>query len=161
MLGFHSAQRYMICTVPVDMRKGIDGLCGVVRHLLEDNLQNGYVFIFFNKDRDKVKILVWDHDGYVMYHKRLERGSFEVIPGSEGNAKLSIRSSSLLFPFFGKSIHSIGMLHPFPRTLNMRKLILALPNYQLVLSMINVYGALMPANRSRNGANSFGSRRIS
>lgn len=46
MLGFHSAQRYFICTNAVDMRKGIDGLCGVVRHLLEDDPQSGYVFIF-------------------------------------------------------------------------------------------------------------------
>jgi transposase len=74
MLGFHSAQRYFICTASVDMRKGIYGLCGLVRQVLEDNPMSGYVFIFFNKDRDKVKLLVWDINGYVMYHKRLERG---------------------------------------------------------------------------------------
>lgn len=82
MLGFHSAQRFYICTAPIDMRKGIDGLCGVVRHLLEDDPLNGYVFIFFNKPRDKIKLLVWDKDGYVLYQKRLERGRFEEIKTS-------------------------------------------------------------------------------
>ena len=107
MLGFHSAQRFYICTTPVDMRKGIDGLCGVVRHLLEDNPQSGYVFIFFNKDRDKIKILVWDVGGYVMYHKRLEQGSFEVIPGSEGKAKLSLRYDHLVMLLSGISIRHV------------------------------------------------------
>jgi len=107
MLGFHSAQRYFVCTTPVDMRKGIDGLCGVVRHLLEDNPQSGYVFIFFNKDRDKIKILVWDVGGYVMYLKRLERGSFEVIPESEGKAKLSLRYDHLVMLLSGLSIRHV------------------------------------------------------
>lgn len=104
MLGFHSAQRYFICTTPVDMRKGIDGLCGVVRHLLEDNPMSGYVFIFFNKDRDKVKLLVWDVDGYVMYHKRLERGTFEVIRTDSGKMKHTIRYDHLVMLLSGISI---------------------------------------------------------
>ena len=104
MLGFHSAQRYFICTTPVDMRKGIDGLCGVVRHVLEDNPMSGYVFIFFNKDRDKVKLLVWDADGYVMYHKRLERGTFEVIRSDIIKMKQTIRYDHLVMLLSGISI---------------------------------------------------------
>lgn len=104
MLGFHSHQRYFICTSPVDMRKGIDGLCGVVRHLLEDDPQNGYVFIFFNKDRDKIKLLVWDDSGYVMYHKRLETGTFEIIRGGEGKTKQSLRYDHLVMLLSGISI---------------------------------------------------------
>lgn len=107
MLGFNSAQRYFVCATPVDMRKGIDGLSGVVRHLLQDNPQNGYVFIFFNKDRDKVKLLVWDEYGYELYHKRLEQGSFEVIPGCEGKAKLSLRYDHLVMLFSGVSIRHV------------------------------------------------------
>ena len=104
MLGFHSNQRFYVCIVPVDMRKGIDGLCGVVRHILEDNPMSGYVFIFFNKDRDKVKLLVWDADGYVLYHKRLERGSFEILPGKESKTKESMRYDQLVMLISGISI---------------------------------------------------------
>lgn len=107
MLGFHSAQRYFICTTAVDMRKGIDGLCGVVRHLLEDDPQSGYVFIFFNKQRDKVKLLVWDEGGYVMYHKRLDQGSFETIPQKEGMAKTILRYDHLVMLLSGISIRHV------------------------------------------------------
>lgn len=86
------------------MRKGIDGLCGVVRHLLDDNPMSGYVFIFFNKDRDKVKLLVWDTDGYVIYHKRLEKGTFEVIRGHEGKPKQSLRFDHLVMLLSGISV---------------------------------------------------------
>ncbi len=107
MLGFHSAQRYFVCTAPVDMRKGIDGLCGVVRHLLEDNPQSGYVFIFFNKDRDKIKLLVWDVGGYVLYHKRLEQGTFEVISTDSGKMKLALRYDHLVMLLSGISIRHV------------------------------------------------------
>lgn len=89
------------------MRKGIDGLCGVVRHLMEDNPMSGYVFIFFNKDRNKVKLLVWDSDGYVMYHKRLERGAFESIPGTEGKYKIIVRYDHLVMLLSGISIRHV------------------------------------------------------
>lgn len=89
------------------MRKGIDGLCGVVRHLFEDNPQSGYVFIFINKGRDKIKLLVWDDGGYVLYHKRLEQGTFEMIPGGEGKAKLSLRYDHLVMLLSGVTIRHV------------------------------------------------------
>lgn len=106
MLGFHSAQRFYVCTIPVDMRKGIDGLCGSVRHLLEEEPLSGYVFIFFNKPRDKIKLLVWDKDGYVLYQKRLERGCFEELPTSTG-AKAKIPYDHLLMLLSGISIRHL------------------------------------------------------
>lgn len=107
MLGFHSHQRFFVYAISVDMRKGIDGLCGVVRHILADNPMSGYVFIFFNKSRDKVKLLVWDADGYVMYHKRLERGTFEVIAEKAGSAKISLRYDQLVMLISGLSIRHV------------------------------------------------------
>ena len=89
------------------MRKGIDGLCGVVRHLLADDPQSGYVFIFFNRDRDKIKLLVWDLGGYVMYHKRLESGTFEMIRGGEGKAKQILRYDHLVMLLSGISIQHV------------------------------------------------------
>jgi transposase len=106
MLGFHSAQRFFICTVPIDMRKGIDGLCGSVRHLLEEDPLSGYVFIFFNKPRDKIKLLVWDKDGYVLYQKRLERGRFEELPNSPAT-KMKIPYDYLVMLLSGISIRHL------------------------------------------------------
>ena len=107
MLGFHSAQRFYVCTDPVDMRKGIDGLCGLVRHVLEDDPKGGLVFIFFNKPRDKIKLLVWDKDGYVLYQKRLEQGRFEEIRSSGDSVKTKILYDHLVMLISGISIRHL------------------------------------------------------
>ena len=107
MLGFHSHQRYFICTSSIDMRKGIDGLCGVVRHLLEEDPLSGYVFILFNKPRDKIKLLVWDRDDYVLYQKRLERGRFEEMHNKTGKIKMMLPYDHLVMLISGISIHHL------------------------------------------------------
>jgi transposase len=81
MLGFGSHQRYYLYRGGVDMRKGYDGLSGLVRNELGADPMNGDVYIFFNDTRRNVKMLVWDRDGFVVYAKRLERGSFEKLDG--------------------------------------------------------------------------------
>lgn len=86
------------------MRKGIDGLCGTVRQLSQENPLSGSVFIFFNKTRDKVKLVVWDGDGYVLYHKRLERGCFEGMENKSGESLVSMRYDHLVMLISGISI---------------------------------------------------------
>jgi transposase len=77
MVTFGSTQRYYIYQGGVDMRKGFDGLHGlVVNHLGRTGLE-GDVYLFFNRQRTQVKMLVWDRSGFVIYYKRLERGRFE------------------------------------------------------------------------------------
>jgi transposase len=63
---------------PVDMRNGIDGLRGVVVGALKREPTSGHLFVFVGKSRDKVKILFWDKNGFVVYLKRLERGRFQM-----------------------------------------------------------------------------------
>ena len=60
------------------MRKGFDGLCGLVHTELSRRPEGGEVFIFVNHQRDKIKILHWEQGGFVLYYKRLERGTFEL-----------------------------------------------------------------------------------
>lgn len=81
MLGFGSHQRYYLYRGGVDMRKGFDGLSGVVRNELGSDPMSGDVYIFFNSSRRTVKMLVWDRDGFVVYAKRLEKGTFEQLDG--------------------------------------------------------------------------------
>ncbi len=61
---------------PIDARKSIDGLCALVTNHFADNPQCGNVFIFFNKAKDKVKILWWHANGFALYYKRLEKHRF-------------------------------------------------------------------------------------
>ncbi len=78
MLAINNQQRYFLFRDVVDMRKGIDGLSGLVRDHLKLNPLSGDVYLFFNRKRNQVKLLMWDRDGFALYYKRLERGTFEL-----------------------------------------------------------------------------------
>lgn len=80
MLSFSNTQRYYWYATPVDMRKGVSGLCGVVRQHRQHDLMSGDVFIFINSRRDRIKLLRWDSTGFALYYKQLEKGTFELPP---------------------------------------------------------------------------------
>jgi transposase len=70
---------------PVDLRKSIDGLSLLVSQVLGHDPFSAQLFVFVNRRRDKLKALSWDHNGFVLYYKRLERGRFRwpVIPAEQ------------------------------------------------------------------------------
>lgn len=76
MFSLNSAQRYRLYTQPTDMRKGFDGLCGIINRDLAGRPKSGEVFVFVNRRRDKMKLLHWEPGGLVLYYKRLEKGTF-------------------------------------------------------------------------------------
>jgi transposase len=78
MLSFPPTVLVHIAHEPVDMRKSYDGLSGCVEQILGADPLSGHLFVFFNRRRTQVKILVWDRTGYCIYSKRLELGQFAV-----------------------------------------------------------------------------------
>jgi len=104
MLGFNSHQQFYIYTEPTDMRKGYDGLSGIVRNELGQDPASGSYMCFFNRTRRLVKLLVWDHDGYVIYGKRLERGSFEHLTKRTPGSKQAIGYQHLVMLLSGISL---------------------------------------------------------
>ncbi len=78
MIGFTSSMRYYLYAAPTDMRKGYYGLGHLVREHFHREPTDGGVYIFMNRRRDKMKLLVWDRSGYVVYYKSLEQGTFEL-----------------------------------------------------------------------------------
>ena len=78
MLGLPPSVRIYFATELVDMRNGIDGLRAVVEGALKKSPYEGHLFVFVGKSKDKVKILFWDRNGFVLYLKRLERGRFQL-----------------------------------------------------------------------------------
>jgi transposase len=78
----------------IDARKSIDSLCIMISESFKDNPQCGNLFIFFNKSRDKVKIIWWDTNGFILHYKRLEKGRF-VLPKLGGIDKLEISQTQL------------------------------------------------------------------
>lgn len=107
MLSFTTSQRYFLYPGPVDMRKGFDSLSGLVTSQMRHSLTSGDVFIFINKNRNKIKLLVWDRSGLVIYYKRLEEGTFEMPLAEEGATSLSMSWDRLVLLLEGISLASI------------------------------------------------------
>ena len=78
MFGLEDSRRYYVCQRYVRMNMGINGLSKIVGNEMKQPLLGGDVFIFFGKNRQRVKLLCWDGDGFLLYQKRLERGTFEL-----------------------------------------------------------------------------------
>ena len=81
-----SSVRVYLAAQPVDLRRGHDGLTAIVRTTWRLNPFDGHLFVFLGKRRDRVKILAWDRNGFVLYYKRLSHGKFrlpEIAPGAD------------------------------------------------------------------------------
>ena len=97
MLSLHSGNRYMLYQGWADARKSFDGLSGIVTNEMDLALQTGDVFIFINRRRTHIKLLQWEGDGYGIYCKRLEEGTFEMPAGRSGiHAQITARQLMLI-----------------------------------------------------------------
>lgn len=76
MISLSSATRIFIVTGVTDMRKSFNGLYGIVAHQLDKDPLSGHVFVFCNRARNRIKLLVWDGSGLWVCAKRLEKGRF-------------------------------------------------------------------------------------
>jgi transposase len=78
MFALTAAQRFFLYSESVDMRKSFDALSGIVTGYMGKDALSGDVYIFIGKSRDKIKLLVWEKGGFVLYYKRLESGTFHL-----------------------------------------------------------------------------------
>lgn len=74
---FESSRRYYLYDQPTDMRKSFNTLGAIVKHKMHKNLLSGSGFIFINRRRTHLKMLLWEGDGFSLYFKRLEKGTYE------------------------------------------------------------------------------------
>jgi transposase len=95
MLNFPPAVRIWLGNQSVDMRRGFDGLAEQVRQHLQADPLSGHVFVFRNKRGDRLKLLYWDEDGFVIVYKRLEQGSFHWPVVAEGQRSVTLRAAEL------------------------------------------------------------------
>lgn len=83
MLSLSLPGRVFLCTLPTDMRKSFDTLAALVQAHLGQDALSGDLFVFRSRRGDRIKLLYWDEDGYAIWYKRLEAGSF-VLPAADG-----------------------------------------------------------------------------
>jgi len=95
MIGSTRSVRVFAYTMPVDMRKELDGLYGMVASHLEEDLLSGDLFLFVARNRKRAKVLMWDGTGLCLYAKRLEKGRFAKLWAGEDTTTLELTSSEL------------------------------------------------------------------
>lgn len=82
-------------TDATDMRQSFTGLCGIIRGVFGDDPADGSLFLFGNKRRDRIQSLRWEGDGFVIWYKRLEQGTFEVVPAAGPEYRVRIAATQL------------------------------------------------------------------
>lgn len=95
MLTLPPSVQIFIAREPVDMRKSFDGLEIAVRHVLRQDPMTGHLFVFVNKRRDRMKILMWDRHGWSILYKRLECGTFKVPTPTLDAQKIEVEAAEL------------------------------------------------------------------
>lgn len=97
MLSLHCGAKIFISTQPTDMRKGFDGLSAIVEHEGGANPTSGNLFVFSNRRQTLLKLLYWDADGYAIWYKRLEQGTFRIPPPTaEGRVELTAAKLAMI-----------------------------------------------------------------
>jgi transposase len=98
MLTGAGSARVFLATAPVDLRRGHDGLCALVRAVYDRDPYDGSVFAFVGRRGDRIKLLYWDRGGFVLVYKRLERGRFKLpqVPHSATSVTLDAASLAML-----------------------------------------------------------------
>jgi len=89
MINIPSARQYYLYSKATDMRKSFNGLSGLVNNEMARDLQNGDGFIFINKRRTLIKILIWDRSGFVIYYKKLASGTIQVPEGEKSEVSVA------------------------------------------------------------------------
>ena len=71
--------RIFLCMTPTNMNYSFDRLMGRAQEIFDRDPASGHLFLFLNRDRDRLKILFWDRDGFCIWYRRLERGTFQLL----------------------------------------------------------------------------------
>ena len=88
MFALTEQHKYYLYAKDADMRKGFNGLSGLVLNEMGSNPKDGNVYIFINKRKNLMKLLVYMEGGFVLYYKRLEQGTFEIPKSNSGNSRV-------------------------------------------------------------------------
>ncbi len=113
MLSWPPTVRIFLCSEPTDMRKGFDSLAHLVESSLTLDPLSGHLFVFRSRRGDRIKVLYWDKDGYALWYKRLEKGSFRFpTVSAEG---VEVKAADLMMILDGVDLGSVRRQRRYER----------------------------------------------
>jgi transposase len=108
------AHQIYLCTQPADMRKGFDSLAAMVKDYLGHDPLSRNLFLFVGRHKDRLKILYWDSDGFALWYKRLEEGTFRLPSAKSASCpSLELKASELAMLLDGIDLTRIRRRKPF------------------------------------------------
>jgi transposase len=110
------AVRIYLCVQPTDMRRGFDTLAAAVREFLRHDPFSGNLFLFVGRGKDRMKILYWDKDGFCLWYKRLEEGTFKLPSHKDAPLSVELKATELAMLLEGIDLKSIKRSKRFSRT---------------------------------------------
>ncbi len=105
MIDIHSISHVYMAQGVTDLRKGIDGYAALVSGCMKLDPFSSSMFLFCNRTKDKLKILVWDGNGFWLCYKRLEQGKFKWVKGKDDNPSLKLSKQQVTWLLEGLSVH--------------------------------------------------------
>lgn len=107
MIHLADQSRYLLYNGNTDMRKSFYGLAAIVKHQMGRDVLNGDIFIFISKRRNAIKLLRFEDDGFAIFYKRLEKGSFEIPVRKSESGALLLTCDELIFILKGVALKQI------------------------------------------------------
>jgi transposase len=107
ILSFSASLRYYVYRHATDMRKGFDSLCGLVNREFLMSPVSGDVYIFLNHRRNRIKVLHWQGDGFAIFYKRLEKGTYEIPLKNTSQNNIEIEAQTLQLILDGITLSSV------------------------------------------------------
>ncbi len=110
--------RIWLCTGSTDMRRGFDRLAEQAQQVTRQDPQSGHLFVFRSRGGDRLKVLAWDQDGYILWYKRLEAGQFKLPKVEPSQTSVELRTSELAMILDGIDLASVKRVKRYRRVAN-------------------------------------------
>ncbi len=107
MIHISDKFRYLLYNANTDMRKSFHGLAAIVSYKMQGNVLNGDIYIFISKRRNAIKLLRFESDGFAIFYKRLEKGTFEIPEHDNKSDTIMISDNELIFILKGVALKGV------------------------------------------------------
>ncbi len=107
MIHLSDQGRYLLYNGNTDMRKSFHGLAAIVKYKMGSNVLNGDIFVFISKRRNAIKLLRFEQDGFAIFYKRLEKGTFEIPSQESKSDTVLLTDNQLIFILKGVALKQV------------------------------------------------------
>lgn len=116
MIHISDKCRYLLYSSDTDMRKSFHGLAAIVRYQMQCDVLNGDIYIFISKHRNAIKLLRFESDGFAIYYKRLEKGTYEIPTHDHKSHSITVSDNELIFILKGVALKRIKYRKRYSQT---------------------------------------------